>query len=140
MSDTDETTTDFQDDGVDIATSITSREFTFNDVVSLKSLYGIELEFYDSATSANVSIIPDGGNLEGIFTSIPTNLPQLVLPFVLDGTPVLGSSGTKRRGRDLSGRAPMRGVQVRISSSSGKLALRSVVLSSFLESYRPQVL
>ena len=134
----DEVDTDFQDDGDDIATSITSREFTFGDVVSLKSLYGIEIEFYGSSTNCDIELIPDGGSAETVFTNIQTFNSQLTLPFVLNVNAVLGSLGTKRRGRDLSGRSPLRGVQVRITSDSGKLAIRSIVLSSFLESYRPQ--
>ena len=140
MAEEDEVDLDYEDDGADIPTTILSREFTFKDVVSLKSLYGIEIEFYGSSTSCNVQLIPDGGSAETIFTGISTSNTQLILPFVLNNNAVLGSLGTKRRGRDLSGRTPVRGVQVRISSSSGKLALRSLVLSSFLESYRPQVL
>jgi len=140
VAEEDEVDGDYEDDGSDIPTTILSREFTFKDVVSLKSLYGIEIEFYGSSTSCNVQLIPDGGSAETIFTGISTSNTQLILPFVLNNNAVLGSLGTKRRGRDLSGRTPVRGVQVRIASDSGKLALRSLVLSSFLESYRPQVL
>jgi len=140
VAEEDEVDSDFQDDGTAIATSILSREFTFKDVVSLKSLYGIEIEFFGSATTCSIQIIPDGGAEETIFSGISTSNPQLILPFVLNPSAVLGSGGTKRRGRDLSGRAPVRGVQVKIASDSGKLAIRSIVLSSFLESYRPQVL
>lgn len=140
VAEEDEVDADFQDDGTAIATSILSREFTFKDVVSLKSLYGIELEFYDSDTTCNVQLIPDGGTAESVFTGISTANSPLLLPFVINASAILGNAGTKRRGRDLSGRTPVRGVQVRITSDSGKLALRSIVLSSFLESYKPQVL
>lgn len=140
VAEEDELDEDFQDDGTDIPTTILSREFTFRDVVSLKSLYGIELEFYDSDTTCSVQIIPDGGNAETVFSSISTANSPLLLPFTLNASAILGNAGTKRRGRDLSGRTPVRGAQVRLTSDSGKLALRSIVLSSFLESYRPQVL
>jgi hypothetical protein len=140
LADADEVDEDYEDSGSGIATSILSREFTFRDVVSLKSLYGIEIEFYDSNTSCDVQIIQDGGSAETIFSDIPTAVNPLVIPFVLNANAILGSGGTKRRGRDLSGRAPVRGTQVQITSDSGKLAIRSIVLSSFLESYRPQVL
>lgn len=140
VSESNEVGSDFQDDGSDIPTTIVTREFTFKDVVSLKSLYGIELEFYESDATASVQIIPDGGNAETILSSISTSVSSLILPFVLNANSVLGSGGTKRRGRDLSGRTPIRGAQVRITSDSAKLAVRSVVLSSFLESYKPQVL
>ncbi|NDC55451.1 MAG: hypothetical protein EBZ69_01290 [Alphaproteobacteria bacterium] len=140
IAEDDEVDVDFTDDGDDIATSITSREFSFGDVVSLKSLYGIEIEFYGSTTSCDIQIIPDGGSAETVFSGIDTSNPQLNLPFVLNTSAILGSLGTKRRGRDLSGRSPVRGVQVKLSSTSGKLAIRSIVLSSFIESYRPQVL
>lgn len=140
VSEDNEVTTDFQDDGADIPTTITTREFAFGDVVSLKSLYGIELEFYESNATATIQLISDSGAPETILSSVDTSVSAMILPFVLDVNAVLGTSGTKRRGRDLSGRTPVRGVQVRITSLSGKLAVRSVVLSSFLESYRPQVL
>ncbi|NBO27174.1 MAG: hypothetical protein EBU96_10390 [Actinobacteria bacterium] len=140
VAEKDEVDNDYKDDGSSIPTTILSREFTFRDVVSLKSLYGIELEFYGSSTTCNVQLIPDGGSAETVFTGISTSNNQLLVPFVLNTSAVLGSLGTKRRGRDLSGRAPIRGVQVKITSDSGKLALRSLVLSSFIESYRPQVL
>lgn len=136
----DESDSDFQDNGAAIPTTIVTREYTFKDVVSLKSLYGIELEFYDSDTTCNVQIIPDGGNAETIFSGISTANNPLLIPFVLNASAILGNAGTKRRGRDLSGRTPVRGVQVKLTSTSGKLAIRSIVLSSFIESYKPQVL
>ena len=108
--------------------------------MSLKSLYGIELEFYESLANCTVQLIPDGGSEETIFNNISSVGSQLIVPFILNSSAILGSGGTKRRGRDLSGRAPLRGVQVKITSNSKKLAIRSVVLSSFLESYKPQVL
>lgn len=135
-----EVTSDYQDDGSDIPSTLITREFTFNDVISLKSLYGVELEFYESNAVATVQLISDSGSPETILSDISTSGVSLILPFTLDVNAVLGTSGTKRRGRDLSGRAPVRGVQIRITSPSGKLAVRSVVLSSFLESYKPQVL
>lgn len=140
LSEADEVDEDFEDSGSDVATSILSREFTFKDVVSLKSLYGIEIEFYNSDTTCNVQIIPDGGSPETIFNGIATANSPLIIPFTLNASAILGNAGTKRRGRDLSGRTPVRGVQVKITSNSGKLAIRSIVLSSFLESYKPQVL
>ena len=131
---------DYQDDGQPIATSIKTREYTFRDVVSLKSLYGVELEFLQSEAVASVDIIYDGGGDETIFTNIQTTDPLVEIPFIMSGTITLGGNSTKRRGRDLSGRRPIRGVQARIRSSAGKLSLRSVVFSAFLESYQPQVL
>ena len=136
----DEVEADFQDSGSAIPTKIVTREYTFKDVVSLKSLYGIELEFYDSDTNCDVQLIPDGGNAETIFSGISTANNPLLIPFVLNASAILGNAGTKRRGRDLSGRTPVRGVQVKLTSTSGKLAIRSIVLSSFIESYKPQVL
>jgi len=140
VSEANEAEADYRDDGSDIATTIVTREFSFRDVVSLKSLYGIELEFYESLANCTVQIISDGGSPETVLNNISTIGNQLVLPFVLNAAAILGSGGTKRRGRDLSGRTPVRGVQVKLTSSSGKLAIRSIVLSSFLESYKPQVL
>jgi hypothetical protein len=140
VSEANEAEADFTDDGSDIPTTIVTREFAFKDVVSLKSLYGIELEFYESLATCTVQLIPDGGSPETIFNNISSVGSQLLLPFILNSSAILGSGGTKRRGRDLSGRAPLRGVQVKITSNSKKLAIRSVVLSSFLESYKPQVL
>ncbi|NBX97981.1 hypothetical protein EBQ81_03910 [bacterium] len=140
LSDLDVVSADYQDDGANIATSIVTKEYTFRDVVSLKTLYGIELEFYQSEALASVDIIYDGGGDEAVFSNIATSDPQVEIPFSLSGVITLGGNSTKRRGRDLSGRAPIRGVQARVRSSSGKLSLRSVVFSAFLESYRPQVL
>jgi len=140
VSEANEAEADFTDDGAVIPTTIVTREFAFRDVVSLKSLYGIEIEFYESLATCSVQLIPDGGSPETIFSNITSIGNQLILPFILNSTAILGSGGTKRRGRDLSGRSPFRGVQVRITSDSGKLAIRSIVLSSFLESYKPQVL
>ena len=94
VADVDEVDQDYEDDGSDIPTTILSREFTFKDVVSLKSLYGIELEFYGSSTTCNVQLISDGGSAETIFTGISTSNTQLLLPFVLNGNAVLGSLGT----------------------------------------------
>jgi len=133
-------TADYQDDGSPIVTAIKTREYTFKDVVSLKSMYGIELEFLKSEAVASVYIIYDGGGDEAIFSNIQTTDPVIEIPFSISGIVTLGGNSTKRRGRDLSGRRPIRGVQALIVSQSGKLSLRSIVVSSFLESYQPQVL
>ena len=140
VPDSDVVSSDYQDDGSDIATSISTREYTFRDVVSLKTLYGIEIEFYQSEAYASVDVIYDGGGDEAVFSDIATSDPLIVVPFSISGVVTLGGNSTKRRGRDLSGRNPVRGVQARVRSASGKLSLRSIVFSAFLESYRPQVL
>lgn len=138
ISDNVEVAQNFTDSGVGVVTRITTREFTFGDVVSLKSLYGIDLEFYKSDANAKIDIIFDGGSSETIYSSLQTSSTSLVLPFILNANANLGSGGTKRRGRDLSGRSSFRGLQVSIESNSGKLAVRSVAVSAFMESYKPQ--
>jgi hypothetical protein len=140
-----EVAADYQDSESSIITSITTREFTFGEPMSYKSLYNVEVQFYSSTAYVSVFILDDLENTITAFSNIDSSafsggLGILTIPFILDSTAVLRNQKAKRRARSLTGNTPKRGAQVIIESSSGKLSLQSATLSAFVESFQPEEL
>ena len=140
VKDDSEVDSDYADSGSPIATSITTKEFTFGEMLSYKSLNNIEVQFYSSSAYCSVSLIDDNGRSVAAFSNIDSSafsggLGVLILPFVLNANAVLRNQKSKRRARSLLGNQPVKGVQVVVESSSGKLNLQQVVVSGFLESF-----
>jgi len=140
VKDDNEVASDYQDSGSNIATSITTKEFTFGEMLSYKSLNNIEVQFFSSSAYCSVSLVDDNGSSVAAFSNIDSSafsggLGALIIPFVLNASAVLRNQKSKRRARSLLGNQPVKGVQVVVESSSGKLNLQQVVVSGFLESF-----
>jgi hypothetical protein len=140
VNDNNEIASDYQDSGSDIRTSLTTKEFTFGDMMSYKSLNNVEVQFYSSLAYCSVSLIDEKGDTVIALSNIDSSafsggLGALILPFALNGSAVLRNQRSKRRARSLLGNQPVRGVQVLVESSSGKLNLQSVIVSAFLDAF-----
>lgn len=140
VKDDSEIASDYTDSGSVIGTSITTKEFTFSDMMSYKSLNNVEVQFYSSTAYCSVSLVDENGNTVAAFSNIDSSafsggLGALILPFVLSATSVLRNQKSKRRARSLLGNQPVRGVQVLVESGSGKLNLQAVIVSAFLDAF-----
>ena len=140
VKDDNEVEGDYQDSGSSIRTSITTREFTFGEIMSYKSLNNIEVQFYSSLAYCSISLVNENGDTVTAFSNIDSSafsggLGSLILPFVLNASAVIRNQKSKRRARSLLGNQPVRGVQVLVESSSGKLNLQSVTVSAFLDAF-----
>jgi len=143
VKDENEVDSDYQDSGANIPTSITTREFTWGEPMSYKSLNNLEVQFYASRATCSVFIVNDEGDTIASFQSIDSStgsLGALVLPFVLDSSAIIRNQQNRRRARSLSGVNPSRGFQVVVESSSGKLNLQYVIVSAFLNAFVPEEL
>jgi len=140
VKDDNEVASDYQDSGASIRTSITTREFVFGEMMSYKSLNNVEVQFYSSTAYCSVSLIDENGDTVSAFSNIDSSaysggLGALIIPFVLNSNAVLRNQKAKRRARSLLGNQPIKGVQVLVESSSGKLNLQAVVVSAFLDAF-----
>ena len=145
-----ETDTTYEDYGHAIRTEIVTRAFTFNDFYSFKTGLSIEFEFDESVAEAVTvrvfldkieQTFPLRGLLAPPFTTltelrvrlpVPGGTP-LTLPFTLPTTPDM-----KRLAFDLQRYGTFRELQFLISSVSGKLAIRSMRLTGFMDTVRLQ--
>ena len=140
VNDNNEIPTDYQDSGSVIRTSLTTKEYTFGDLMSYKSLNNVEVQFFSSIAYCSVSLIGEKGDTVIALSNIDRaafsgGLGALILSFPLDANAVLRNQRSKRRARSLLGNQPVRGVQVLIDSSSGKLNVQSVIVSAFLDAF-----
>jgi len=145
IKDEQEVATDYQDSGSAIPTSITTREFSFGEPMSYKSLYNVEVQFYASTAFASVYVLDDLGNTITAFSNIDSSaasggLGLLILPFILDANAILRNQKSRRRAKSLLGNTPRRGIQVIVESPSGKLSLQNTTASAFIDSFRPEEL
>jgi len=138
VKDENEVDSDYKDSGVAIPTSITTREFTWGEPMSYKSLNNIEVQFYSSMATCSVYLVNDEGDTIASFQNIDSSsgsLGGLVLPFVLNSGAILRNQQNRRRARSLNGSTPSRGFQVVVESSSGKMNLQYVIVSAFLDAF-----
>jgi len=85
-------------------------------------------------------LIDENGDTVSAFSNIDSSaysggLGALIIPFVLNSSAILRNQKSKRRARSLLGNQPVKGVQVLVESSSGKLNLQAVVVSAFLDAF-----
>lgn len=126
-SEVDET---FQDADVPVITSLKTRAFTYREPVSPKTGMSCELEFDGSMATVDVqAILDDAGALE--LASFLTLSASLFLPLVLPFT--LPRAGIVRRSFDLQRYGQFRELQFQINASSGKLVLRTISASAFID-------
>jgi len=128
----------FQDDGVEIATGIITRAYTFGDYWAWKTAVNLELEFLDSLADLHVNVIKDQvaqGNL-GTFHTI-TFVP-LLLPFVIPA--VLPVAVFARIQKDLHRFGQFRELSLQMFTLKGKLTCRSIKLAGWMDSLQLQTL
>lgn len=119
---------------VSIPTTVASRGFTLAEAGSRKLGNKCEIEFYNSAATATIEYRMDNNTnweaLETVSTAtapltLPFNLPQL-----MSGFPAL-----KEAGNTLIDQDEFREIILRVSSTSGYLAVRGISLSAYLRPY-----
>jgi hypothetical protein len=125
-----EAESDFQDDGANIASGVTTRSLVFADLFCAKKGSHFELEFFRSNSLANVYVAIDQGG-DSLAWSGSTSGQSLNLPFFLPAN--LIPLTPERKALDLLKYDPFREVQFKIQTISGKLALRSLIASAFVD-------
>jgi hypothetical protein len=130
------TATDYTDAATAIATSITTKAFSFADPISDKSGNSYELEFLRSVADASIALVADE-NSEQTSYSGRTRIPAITLPVTLPFT--LSPLGSYRVARDLGTLGSFRTLQYKVESTGGKLAAQGVTMSGFTDSLQAEV-
>ena len=146
----DETPQSYQEFGNDLATSILTRAITFGDMYSFKTGLSVEFEF-DESVADNVTVqvildkVPHPILLAAPFQSISES--RLTLPFrlPLPGDPdyplvLPDSPGLLRKAFDLQRYGTWRELQFYITTTAGKLAIRSIRVTGFMDTVRLQTI
>jgi hypothetical protein len=123
----------FEDSGAAIGTLIETRAMTFREAFSPKQPFGVEAEFFQSKAEASLDLLLDDSS-SALIGTFETRTPVRTLPTTLPTT--LLPSGTKRRSFSVQHLANFREAKARVYSSGGKLSLRGVNMSAFLETLR----
>jgi len=136
----DETDPDtYRDAGAEIPTSVLTRAYTFGDFFNWKTGLNCEFEFYDSLAFLNVSVVLDQATASGVVANFPTiTFKPLVLPFFIPA--VLPGPAFKRKQFDLHHFGQWRELQLYNYSASGKLSLRSLKVTGFIDTVQLQTL
>jgi hypothetical protein len=138
----DETPQSYQEFGNDFQTQILTRAITFGDYYSFKSGLSVEFEF-DESVADNVTIqvildkVPHQTLLADPFQSISE--PRLRLPFTIPVT-LPASPGLLRKSFDLQRYGTWRELQFFITTTAGKLAIRSIRVTGFMDTIRLQTI
>lgn len=130
---------DYTDSGVNYETKVISREYIFGDFISTKSPFNLDVEFANSQGLATVYMVKDSGAIVPVLENIQTTNLGLTLPFLLDSLAIISNSGTRRRAASVIGTTQFRGMKLIVSTPSGKLALRSVVASAYIDTYKAEL-
>jgi hypothetical protein len=135
-----ETTASYQDNGIDFGTSILTRAITFGDPFMYKTGLNVEFEF-DESVSPAVTIqvlldkVPQAQLIAPPFSTLsaPSVRIPIVIPFTLGSSPSL-----LRMSFDLQRYGTWRELQFLITTTQGKLSMRSIRLTGFSDSIRLQ--
>ena len=131
----DEVDDTYKDEGVDIETLILSRAYTLDDPFCPKTGMNAEFEFQDSSAvveiQAILDMVPDSDLVATSFDS--GSSAGLVLPFTIPAT-LPGRTSLLRTSHDLQRYGQWRELQFFIGSSAGKLQMRSIRLTGFIDS------
>jgi hypothetical protein len=125
---------------IPIMTQIVTRAITLGDFYSYKTGLNVELEFDESEAEAVVvkvilDKVPSTQLLEIAFSSLSQNKIRLPvrIPFVLNMSPDL-----LRKAFDLQRYGSWRELQFQITTNFGKLAIRSIRITGFMDTIRLQ--
>lgn len=125
-----ETYLSFQDQGAAILSTVLSRGFTWNELVSTKTGFNAKMEFCNSVADVIGTVILDEGaeqEWESFGTSTGTTL---TLPFDLPAT--LPKGGVLALSYDLMRYEQFQLLQVKLATQGGKLELCDMALSAFV--------
>ncbi len=126
-----ETPGSFQDAGTDETTIFTTKAYTFQNLLNAKLGYQLEVEFYKSTATVLIQVSIDGQTPVTLVNGYNTSAGSgFSVPFTLPL--VIGSSGIRRSSADLMSVGEFREIQVIITATSGKLAMKTIQLNAFL--------
>jgi hypothetical protein len=138
----DETEESYQDFGNNLTTSILTRAITFGDHYSFKTGLNVEFEF-DESVAGEVLVkvildkIPHPTPIAVAFSSLSE--PRLRLPVTLPFTLPL-SPDLLRKAFDLQRYGTWRELQFQITTTAGKLAIRSIRVTGWMDTIRLQTI
>jgi hypothetical protein len=124
----------FQDAGVNIPTRITTRAMNLGEAVCEKSGLSVQAEFFESQAMAKVAVRLNEDEAIPLGSDFATSLGTLVLPVLLPAT--LPGLGVKRKAFGTQRLTPFRSLQTVVSSPAGKLSLRAVFATGFVDTVR----
>lgn len=128
---TGETEVDYKDNGVDISSSITTKAYNFSQFQNNKIGHNVECEFFDSEAAINLYVNMDGsGPIQSISNFDSSLDPGFMVPFSVPL--VIAAGGVRRASNDLLQYGEFREIQLTVSSTSGKVALKTINLLAFL--------
>ena len=123
--------TDYTDSGTPIQSSLTTRSYTHGSMLHLKTGFGLVVDFSRSLALASIDILQDEGAPQRLWSGA-TSLGSVRLPVFLPF--MLPKSGPRRVLSDMLSNGQHREVQLRISSTGGKLAVASSGVEAFVDS------
>lgn len=124
----------FQDAGVNIATRITTRAMNLGEPVCEKSGLSVQAEFFESQAAATVAVRLNEDEPIPLARDFATSAGSLILPALPPAT--LPGLGVKRKAFGTQRLTPFRSLQAVISSPAGKLGLRAVFATGFVNTVR----
>lgn len=121
--------------GADAAfkTKLYLRGFVFGEVVTPKTALNCELEFYESTATTDFMISFDETDPVTVRQGLKTGGELLTLPFEEEDERTLFDPGTRKDSFTLVGQPSFRSMQPRLESSTGKLSVRTLKASAFLD-------
>jgi hypothetical protein len=121
---------DYQDHGSDYTSRVVSKSYDFDDRLSLKYGSHYELEFFDSTSTADISMRRDTDtNDVTLGTGFDTSAGgSLTLPLTLPAT--LSAVTVKRRADSLRSYQKWRHMKLKVQAASKRLSLRSILLAA----------
>ncbi len=122
----------YQDAGAHLPSSVETRATTFREPASPKSALSLQVEFFGSRATAAVAVQLDQNEPVILRQEVATDPGTLLLAFDLPA--LLPGHGVKRRAFGAQHLPPFRSLQAAISAPAGKLSVRGVVVSGFVNS------
>jgi hypothetical protein len=125
----------FQDQGIDYPSNVTTRAFSWNDPICTKTGLNVEFECNKSMAEVTVNVIRDD-MIPVYFEAFATVQTSLVLPLTLPFQ--LPQSGVVRKSFDLQRYDPFRELQFEVTAAGGKLSMRSIAASGWINALQIQ--
>ena len=136
VTESSELLSDYQDSGSDYSSMILSRGHVFGDHLSPKLGRHVEVEFENSTAGCHCASIltrldgSAGSDDKQLDTNVSTTYTDISLPLTLPFA--LPSIGTSRKAYNLTTSGEFSEAQFRVKSTSGKLHLRSIKASAYM--------
>lgn len=132
-----ETELNFLDQGAAIPSTVLTKAYIWNEIVSPKTGFNSRLEFCDSEADVIGTVFRDGGTeepWEGFSTSTGN---ELILPFDLPAT-LPETGGVIPLSYDIQRFQQFSEFQIKLATHGGKLVLCSIALSAWINTFKIQ--